>query len=553
MLNPKQRREIIDHFAPKSDPVSQAANIVEWSQFFLGDEENQAHWWIRDDTPQIHYSIYEGLWNDYKFFYETAPREFAKSTTSQLVDPLYRIYYGIDPYILLLEKNEKAGYRVLDNLKYEVTKNPKLLDVYGELKPTRGKDDGKWSMSETRFNNGVFIRCVGMMGDVRGSLDRMYRYSLIIANDPQNMKTMREPGTLEAHIEFWERDVEYALDSKHGRIRLIGNMLGPGCLLEYVTKDPKYDGINFSALVDEHGKPDLDGRSIWEARHSTKALHRERDNYKVKGRIAVFMAERMNIIVAEWRKSLKGYRYHDCSFLRQYGQNVLISDEYPDPIPVNTYVCIDPAYSKADTADPMALVTIALGRYPMRDYAGNPIFVNGCWVLDVFYGYSDPSQLIGMALEQHRKYYYRGLIIEANGPQEIFEYIGNRALMQDEFCFNNPIDFVPVKHITGAKEDRIYEEMQPRISLGQFFIRPDHDDLQRECDLFVMNPRGVHILDAIAMGLKYADVCIDEPLTYDRKKFLERRKREPVYTLSDPVSVLKQIGVPNWREVTALR
>lgn len=543
----KQRQAIYDRFAPTTDPEETAKRIVDFSKFFLGDKENSAHYWIRDSVPPVHYKTYEALANEYKFYYITAPREFGKSTTVQLVYILYRIVYRLEPYILLIEKNEKAGSRVLSNIKYEIARNYKIKEVYGELKPerTRGDDDKQWSKSEARLRNGIFIRSVGMMGDVRGSLDRMYRFTMIVCNDPQNMKTMREPTTLEAHQEFWERDVEHALDHKHGKIRLVGNMLGDGCLLKYIADDPKYTGINFSALVDENGKPDINGRSIWESRFTTKSLHAERDNYKAKGKLHIFMAERMNIITDEGKKSLKGFRYHEAKFHREYNQNYITTAEYGD-IPVNTYHYIDPAYASTENSDSRAGVTVALGRFPSRDYAGRIMWVNGIWVLEYFYDHSDPSLLIDRALDLHRKYYYKGLVIEANGPQQIYEYIGNRRLMQDEFVFKNNINFIPVKRVSGNKEDRIYESIQPKCKLGQFFIRPEHDELENELTLFMHNPQGIHILDAIEMGLRYSHVNSEQKKTYNdmARRYVESRTQPRLQDmLNNPTSILRQLGI----------
>jgi hypothetical protein len=199
---------------------------------------------------------------------------------------------------------------------------------------------------------------------------------------------------------------------------------------------------------------------------------------------------------------------------------------YDRPIPVYTYACLDPAFGKADNSDARALVTIALGQFPDRAYNGKIVMVNGLWVLDYDYNHADPTGLIDRALDLHVKYYYRGIIIEANGPQQIFEYIGDKALLTNEFAFKNPVDFIPVRHVTGKKEDRIFEALGVKCKLGQFFIHPDMEELENEMEQFLLCSQGLHITDAIAMGTRFADVCMDDLRTYEVETRAYREKKE---------------------------
>lgn len=528
---------IRERFAAVEDPKEQARRIAEWSKYFLGDPNNPAHYWIQTEIPKIHLKIYEALANEYRYFYITAPRGFGKSTIAALVYPLYRIYYRLDPYIVIIGKIDKAGIATLRNIKREIATNEKLIAVYGQLKPHRS-EGLLWSRHEIQTRNGVFLRSIGMMGDIRGSLEAMYRPTLIIIEDPQTIKTLKEPSTLEAHIDFLERDVMNAIDSRYGKVRLIGNLIGQGCLLLEVQKDSRWVGINFSAL-DENEK------SVWEEWFPTKVLLNERETYRRNGKLDIFMYERMNIPVDAFTHSLKGYKYHRCSLVRQNDQNLLISDEFVDPIPVYTYMAVDPAFSKARSADPRALVTFAKGQFPVRDYAGNIRFVNGLWVLEYDYNQMDPDLIIDRVLELHRKYYYRAVIIETVGGQLIYKSLMDKALQSDEFWFKNPFIFTPVSYQEASKEDRIWTRFQPKCRLGQFFIRPEHGELQDELDLFLQNKRGIHILDALEMGDRYSDVCIESIQhfgdSYDR--YRRKKESEGDWSLQDPLSVFRKLGL----------
>lgn len=543
--------DIKQRYAPVDDPAEQALRIANWSLFFLGDEANPNHYWVRTDVPKIHLNIYEALSNEYQHYYVTAPRGFAKSTCVQVVYVLYRIVYGLEPYILLIEKNSKAGKRTLANLKYELGKNPKLIQVYGELRPTKNRihKDFVDSAEEMRLLNNTFVRCIGIDGDARGGLDRMHRYTMILGNDMQDARTMREPATMEGNIAAWERDVEPAIDEKYGKIRAVGNMLGTGCLMESIKNDSKYTGVDFSALVDNNGNPDLKGHSVWEEMFSTKKLQREAEIARRKGKLHIFMAERMNIIDDAGSKKLEGYRYHNMQFQRKYDQNILTGDDFGgQSIPVNTYYVIDPAYSRTDTADARVGCVVACGKYPHRDYSGKMVMVNGLWIFDYSYSRGDPTELINIGLELHHTYYFTGLIVEANGPQQIYEYLGDKALMQDEFSFKHPLQFIPVKHVSGKKEDRIYEAMSTMCKLGQFFIRMEHVELRDELELFLRNPSGLHIIDAVAMGKPYYSPSNEELRNsgYPRRKYIESKQQQEAFDLNNPLSIFS-----NMRDVYA--
>ena len=166
-----------------------------------------------------------------------------------------------------------------------------------------------------------------------------------------------------------------------------------------------------------------------------------------------------------------------------------------------------------------------------------------CWILENTYDYSDPALLIDRGLELHRKYYFKGLMVEANGPQEIYAYLGIRAMKCDIFLLKHPVNFVPVKKVYGNKFDRIYEILQPKCRLGQLLIRPSHNELERELKLFIRNPKGIHLLDAIAMGLRYSDVCVERVRVSVRRSLPAKKQTDIMAAISSPLEVFKQIGM----------
>lgn len=500
------RHDIIEQFKPVDDSKETAKRIADWSVCFLGDPMNKAHYWIRSAVPPIHMTIYEKLAENNRFMYLTSPRDFAKTTVDNLVFPLYCVYYELDPYIVLIGKIDSSGKKSLKNIKREIKHNPKLAEVYGNLSPDDSKESS-WSAVEIRTRNGVYIRSIGMMGDIRGSIDAMYRPTRIIIDDPQAAKHMREPATLESHEDYFERDVIFSLDEEYGKLNFIGNLVGKACLLAKVIKDPRFVGVNFSALVDKDGKPNINGKSIWEKRHSTKSLYAERNHFSRDGKLHIFMLERQNVIPSEYDKNLKGYKFHKLRFERMHDQNVLTGDEYPDPVRVNTYLAVDPAFSDSETADERALVVFAKGRILQKTEYGKAYWFNCLWVLEYIFNHMQPDDIINSVLELHKKYYFDSVIIEAISGAQIYEPMMFKASVQDTFFSQFPFSPVMVKYQPQNKKDRILTGLQPKCKLGQLLIRDTMIELIDEMDNFEMK-KSPHLLDAIETANRYTTECM---------------------------------------------
>lgn len=515
-LSKSQREALKQEFAPvPNDPTETTKRVIAWCQFFFGDPENEPHTYLRvPGTPAVHWGIHYSLSVNYKFYYCTSPREFAKSTCLRL-NTLYRIYYKTEPYILLIGKVGDSGKAMLADIKFDIEFNPKLLEVYGELRPL--SREAVWSAHEIAPTNGVYLRSIGMMGSVRSGQKKGWRYTLIIGDDVQASPEMQEPSTLETHKSFWEREIEFSIDSTYGKVRYIGNLLGPGCLLDHIMKDSKYQGTSFHSLVDENGKPDMldnpkevKGISTWEAYHPTKKLRDEAKKAIEEGKRPIFLAERQNLIVAELTKELTGWKYHHMTFKRFQGvQNILISDEYPDPIPVYTFLYVDPAFADGDNADERVLMTVARGRIFIRiENIGEPIAFNMTWILEYDYNFMSPTKIIDRSLELHKKYFFSSVIIEAIGGAQIYQPMMNEKVVGDGFFSKYPFTPIFVKYQPADKKGRIYTGLNPRLSLGQIAIRPEMKEIETEGKLF-NSLKSPHLSDTLETGERNSHVCTE--------------------------------------------
>jgi len=150
LLTTKQKERIKQEFAPVlGDPEETAKRTIAWCLHFFGNPENPQHFYLRSgDVPKVHWGIHLSLSLNCQFYYCTSPRAYAKSTHLRL-NTMYRLYYAMEPYILLIGKIGDSGKEMMGNIKYDIENNEKLIEVYGQLKP-QGRD-GLWSAHDINW------------------------------------------------------------------------------------------------------------------------------------------------------------------------------------------------------------------------------------------------------------------------------------------------------------------------------------------------------------------------------------------------------------------
>ena len=478
--------------------------IADWSVYFFKERHIKT-----GSVPDMHREIYSDLALDYKYIVITSPSEFSKTTICSLIYPLYRNVYYHEPYTIICTRTDDGAMELLDEIKFEVRYNDEFRRVYGNLLPMpddRGSERYKKKDSahliELTYNDGTTtaIRCIPMRGQVRARKRGGYRITLMIVDDPEEVDDLDSPTTLEKNIRWIDRSAIPRMDKDYGKIRVLGTRIGYNCTIDKLLKRTRWIKREYKALMPDD-IPLEQRKSVWEDRWPTAYLHREREEYTAEGRLADWMWERMNEPPVYLQKNLKNYHFYRGEFERHNEQNLLHLDGFIDPIPVYTYHTIDPAFSQANSADERAQVSFAMGYIPMDTWRKPSIFV-----LEYDFDFKDPDILIERALELHKKYYYRELIVETVSSQKIYEFIGIKQMMQDPFLINNPLQLRPVPYQGKSKEDRIYHYFKNIIRLGQFYVKPEHHEMQVELDNFLNAPH-LHLLDALEMGCRYGMPC----------------------------------------------
>lgn len=504
LITSSQRQTVLDYFAPYDKRTGQMYDtetlvniIAEFSEFYFGDAENEAHYHISSKVPEFHKNIYRDLAVNHRYYYITCPSEFGKTTIATLVYPIYRALYKLDPFITIGGSTQQLSEEEhFDNVKRELEQNEKLIEFFGEQKPrsiTRLTRNKPWSAAEIELPTGVVMRALGCMGKIRGRKSGAIRPTLVIIDDPEEAEDVDSEALLSRHRKWLFRNVMYRIDGTYGKIRLIGNMLSDNCLLAMVKRDKAWKGVDYAALDDND-------RSIWEERWPTSFLLKERQNAIDSGRYEEWMYERMNRPVVTANRRIE-YILADLRFERRNDQNLLYVNDF-DPIVVTTWLGIDPEIA-ADDWGPRAFITMARGFFPMKD---NPEMYLPCiFALDYLNRPLDPSDIIDAVADAHQKYYYSGVAIESNTWQVIFQNDFAAYIATDEFYNKHPFRFTPIVAQRAKKVTRILRFQNPG-KRGMLYINRGMDALCADFDFVsIGKEKGLHLADAFEMAYRHSE------------------------------------------------
>ena len=109
------------------------------------------------------------------------PRNFGKGTMA-LIDNVYDICYGLEPYIVRLEHDAKAAKDEAFKIAHIFTHNMKIMIDFPHVRPRFGS----WSPAkgELRFEHGMRFSSLGLLELVRGRTELASRISKVQVNDP---------------------------------------------------------------------------------------------------------------------------------------------------------------------------------------------------------------------------------------------------------------------------------------------------------------------------------------------------------------------------------
>ena len=240
-----------------------------------------------------------GLWNDGGDLLFVIPRDHAKTTAISKIKVLKALLFKEEKSILLICSGG-LGEKIIGDIRRELEENEMIKALFGRLVPVENKIDlatknKKWRQRELQLLNGTEIKTVTKGGSLRG-----YRPTLILMDDPQEDKEVRNPVQAE-QFNSWVWSTVYPTLDDGGRMIVLGTVISENCFVNTLRLDAESRGFKliFARAV-EMESGESNEKNIWEWIENGKLLWPEKwSREALKARLQVikekaFLQEYMN-------------------------------------------------------------------------------------------------------------------------------------------------------------------------------------------------------------------------------------------------------------------
>ena len=458
-----------------------------------------------------------------------APRKHAKTTFMARTYPLKTVLtsaaMGKREYILLIGKTQRSvAAKSLYQIKFELTYNDRIREVYGDFSKATAKEWGKFGII---LANGTIVESLGLTQPISGLNLLDLRPTIIILDDVQDIHNTKTEEIMAQHIRWLLGEVEPALDDD-GRIINIATPKHELAIVERLKDNPEWLTRQYDAVVRE-ATEDKPGLSLWPEKMSYELLmQRERSAGSLNALREYYREYRCQLVGSEeqlfrpeyfryYRGNLQydtfGNPHIKITHLWREGENPYMLAT-PELRPVATFTGCDPASSQAEGSSYSTIVTIAV------DAELN------MFVLPYFRKRVSPSALKDELVKRNMEYRPSWTTIESNGYQ---------VALRDQLRNLDGI-FIPglhLKHITRVSKDTRHERLEPYFYQGRMHMQEGMGELKTELLLY---PRGKRdLLD----GLEFATTRFHAPsFTVPVKEPSTKRERLGL-----------AIGTDNWMGV----
>lgn len=430
-------------------------------------------------SPPGHYSFIRWL-HQFGCVGVEAPRGWAKSTLKRavilwklLTVPRWEVnsFLAKDDFVLM------EGFR----LKQQLEDNPRILDDFGEMKPTRGK--GIWTNHAQTLVNGAIWQGVSIDGKMRG-----LRGDALI--DDVERDDDQPARSWEKTAEFIEKMLRVIVPMQDvgGHIALLCTFLGKQSFAYHVIqtdederfKDVRSGGDWFKIVI-----PAIDakGNNAWAAKYTPEFLDMKRrtmgeaffqteymGNPQSEDRVAFAIrgdAHEYTVDVAahnfeEPLASRATLQWHDTDGTTSTPQSAVFGEHVGQ---LQRVLTVDPASSLRVSADFSAVVV------------GGICPRNNLWLLDGWHGRCYPTQLAQEVWKLALKWRVSLIAVESFGTYvEVYRIIRDWQVAHTDADWHpSVIEYRPPA--TYSKEDRIMS-MQWRFDQGRIklpaYLRMSH-------------------------------------------------------------------------------
>ena len=161
------------------DRRSDSIDLLDWGRRFLPQHfvapPSAMHCWLAQQLDTLHTRRGTKL-------NVIGPRGGAKSTIASLAYVLRIACEAWEPYVWIVSDTRQQAQMHLENIKAELTGNPRLADAY----PRACGAGPRWQAAAIELKNGVAIEAYGTGQRIRGRRRNEHRPTLIVCDDIQN-------------------------------------------------------------------------------------------------------------------------------------------------------------------------------------------------------------------------------------------------------------------------------------------------------------------------------------------------------------------------------
>jgi hypothetical protein len=256
------------------------------------------------------------------------PRGFSKTTLIGLAGMLYKILFQENRFIVYVSETATAAELQLGNVRFELSSNPVVQLLFGNLKPDR-MSELKWTSGFLQTTTGIVATARGRGGQIRGLNVNGQRPDCILFDDVEDKESVRTDEQRDKTRDWCYSDMMPALPAMDPNATIIGLVL---------KNDPDWTSLCFGAI-------DRDGDPLWEDNMSLVDLSRKKKSYALAGMLSAYYREYESTIRGGDGKPFPG--------------PFLYKPEWRDDLDAVGLAC-DPAISDAASADFFGLAAVGI-------------------------------------------------------------------------------------------------------------------------------------------------------------------------------------------------
>lgn len=266
------------------------------------------------------------------------PRGYSKTTLAGVAVPLYNTLYQEVQFTLYVSHAEDHATMQLDNVKRQLEGNPRIIAVFGNLKPSR-TDPEHWSTRLFETTTGTVAAARGSGGQVRGLMHNGKRPQVVIVDDLEDREEVKSETQRKNTKSWFMGDLKPVLPKmdSHARIVVLGTLTHPDCLLQHLKSDPQWSTVQM-------GIYDREGDLLWARNMDEKKIASEEASFAAMGELEQFYLEYHSRIMTPETQLFKQEYF-------QYG--------IPEERIIGMTLAMDPAISEKRTADDTVLALVA--------------------------------------------------------------------------------------------------------------------------------------------------------------------------------------------------